>query len=480
MPVIDPNVPGQRPDPDVLLPPEVLREVTAAVADAAGEQCADLFAAAMRRTLERTLHVLPDGTVFVITGDIPAMWLRDSATQMRPYVKLLASAHSSNAAVRSLSLSKGDLEPLADLIEGVVRRQFRFIAANPYANAFNAAPNGNCHEPRDLCEDELVWEQKYEIDSLCFPFQLAEQLAAATGRTTQFDDAFDEAVFCATSVLSAERDHERNSAYRFVRPAPKGLGLAAKAVPSIWRDTLPRDGLGSPVAVTGMTWSGFRPSDDACEYGYLVPANLMAAHTLDLIAVRGRATPNDSGSWARDENTGLIVEELTQRWETLGGILRDGVAEHGVVEHPEHGEIWAYEVDGLGNVLLADDANMPSLLSLPLVSDVTVDDPLYRRTREFVLSPDNPYFVSGRLAAGPGSPHTPHGYVWPIALAVAGLTTDDPAQALEYLQTIARTTAGTGYVHESFDVNDDHRFTRDWFSWADSMYCELALTVAGY
>ncbi|MFT3899760.1 MAG: glycoside hydrolase family 125 protein [Gordonia sp. (in: high G+C Gram-positive bacteria)] len=434
--IIDPTVPGVAPDPDELLPPAVLRRWADRVADASDAGCAELFVAGMRRTLARTLHRQGDGSVFVITGDIPAMWLRDSATQMRPYLRLLAAEASE------------DLGALANLIAGVVARQFAFIAHDPYANAFNAAANGNCHEPRDLGDDPWLWERKYEIDSLCFPFQLAEQLATATGRTDHFDDGFALAARAALRTLSTELDHEQNSTYRFVRPD------------TIAQDTLPRDGLGSPVAVTGMSWSGFRPSDDACVYGYLVPSNLMAAHTLDLIAAR---STGEDESQARE----------------LAAMLRAGIASHGTAAHPTHGDIWAYEVDGLGSVLLADDANMPSLLSLPLVAGIDPADEQYRRTREFVLSPDNPYFYRGVLAAGPGSPHTPPEYVWPIALAVAGLTTPDADESLGLLRTIAATTAGTGHVHESFHVDDDARFTREWFSWADSMYCELALHVCG-
>ncbi|GED97583.1 glycoside hydrolase family 125 protein [Gordonia crocea] len=442
--------PGRRPDPDDLLPPPVLARWSRRVADAAGPDCADLFAAAARRTLARTLHRLDDGSVFVITGDIPAMWLRDSATQMRPYVHLLAGDDG------------GELGALAEVVAGVVRRQFAFIAHDPYANAFNAAPNGNCHEPRDLGDDPWLWERKYEIDSLCFPFQLADQLAGAVGgrwADELFGDEFRIAARAAVDTLTTELDHENSSSYRFVRPDTTA------------QDTLARNGLGAPVAVTGMTWSGFRPSDDACVYGYLVPANLMAAHTLDLIAAR----LGDGETAAR-----LGDGETAARARRLAAGLRAAVDEHGVVDHPHHGDIWAYEVDGLGSVLCADDANMPSLLSLPLVAGVDVADPRYLRTRGFVLSPDNPYYYRGALAAGPGSPHTPVDHVWPIALAVAGLTATDPDTASAMLRTIAATTAGTGYVHESFHVDDDSRFTRDWFSWADSMYCELALAVAGY
>ncbi|MBA8794781.1 hypothetical protein FHX74_002400 [Friedmanniella endophytica] len=424
---------AHRPDPDLLLPPEVLDRWQQRVTDVAGEPVGQLFRAGLHRTLARTLHVLDDDTVFVITGDIPAMWLRDSATQMLPYLRLAAEDPQG---------------PLADLLVGIVRRQTAFIAHDPYANAFNAEANGRCHEPRDLSDDPWLWERKYEVDSLCFPLLLAHQVWSATGRTDHLGDGFVRAATAAVETLDRETDHEARSDYRFVRPDSGPL------------ETLDRDGLGTPVGVTGMTWSGFRPSDDACTYGYNVPANLMAVHVLRRLA-------------------DLLPTEpaLVARAADLADRLAAGIEQHGLIQHPVHGEIWAYEVDGLGRHVLMDDANMPGLLSLPLVSAVGADDERYQRTRSFVLSKDNPFYFVGSVAAGVGSPHTRDRYVWPIALAVEGLTTDDTARRHELLALIERTTAGTGHVHESFDVDDDSQFSRPWFSWADSMFCALALSL---
>lgn len=423
-----------RPDPDVLLPPEVLADWRARVAAVAGEPAAQLFADGMIRTLARTLQVLDDGSVFVITGDIPAMWLRDSATQMLPYLRIAAD-HPDG--------------PLADLLVGIVRRQLFYLRHDPYANAFNLEPDGRCHEPRDLADDPWLWEQKYEIDSLCFPLWLAHRLWAATGRTDHLDETFVAAARAAVETLERETAHEERSSYRFVRPDTVAI------------DTLVRDGRGTPVGPTGMTWAGFRPSDDACTYGYNVPGNLMAIHCLRQLADLLPAS-----------EAGLVAEA-----SALADRLAEGVASYGVVDHPTHGRIWAYEVDGLGHQLLMDDANMPSLMSLPLVAGIEIDDPLYRRTRGFVLSEDNPFFYRGTVATGVGSPHTPERYVWPIALSVEGLTSGSPERALGLVHLIESTTAGTGHVHEGFDVDDDTAFTRPWFSWADSMYCALAMSL---
>ena len=423
-----------RPDPELLLPPSTLTGWQDRIAERAGEPAARLFADAMTRTLARTLQVLDDGTVFVITGDIPAMWLRDSATQMLPYLRIAGDDPDG---------------PLADLLVGIVRRQLFYLRHDPYANAFNLEANGRCHEPRDLADDPWLWERKYEIDSLCFPFLLAHQVWAATGRTDHLDDTFVAAARAAVTTLATETRHEELSTYRFVRP---------DTVPI---DTLTRDGRGTPVGPTGMTWAGFRPSDDACTYGYNVPGNLMAVHCLRLL--KDLLPPAHA--------------ELVDEAASLADQITQGIQTYGVVDHPTHGQIWAYEVDGLGHHLLMDDANMPSLMSLPLVAGVAVDDPLYLRTRSFVLSDDNPFFYRGTVATGVGSPHTPERYVWPIALSVEGLTAGSADRALELVHLIESTTAGTGHVHEGFDVDDDSRFTRPWFSWADSMFCALAMSL---
>ncbi|MFF4473518.1 glycoside hydrolase family 125 protein [Streptomyces sp. NPDC001599] len=385
-------------------------------------------------TLARTIRRMADGTAFVVTGDIPAMWLRDSSTQMMPYLALLKE--------------DGGLQ---DLLLAVLRRQFQQIAHDPYANAFNAEPSGRAHDPADLCEDPWVWEEKYEVDSLAFPLLLAHRFWAASGRTDHVAGALRTAR-TAISVWRTEQDHERLSTYRFRREnGPPG-------------DTLPNAGRGTHVTRTGMTWSGFRPSDDACAFGYNIPANLCAAAALDGTA--------ELAHHAHDT-------ELAENADQLAAELRAAAVRHGTVRHPDFGMMYAYEVDGNGNALLMDDANMPGLLSLPLVANIPTTDPVYLATRRFVLSPANPTWHRGTAAEGIGSPHTPDGHIWPIALAVQGLTSNDTTERLRALTTLLSTDAGTGQMHESFHKDDPRRFTRPWFSWANAMYAELALDTVG-
>lgn len=372
--------------------------------------------------------------VFVRTGDIPAMWLRDSTAQMRPYLALAADPE------------------IGDVLVGVSRRQIRCVLLDPYANAFNDGPTDAHGEPADLpAPGSWIWERKYELDSLCAPLQLAYAIWRATDRVDHLDDAFRRAAWTIVRIWRAEQKHEQ-SPYRFVRPSGPYSG-----------DTLPLDGRGAPVAWTGMTWSGFRPSDDRCAYGYLVPANALASTSLHGLAVLAESVLHD---------TDLTRTSLRLADEIDAGILASAVVEAG-------GEsVLAYEVDGRGQVLLGDDANLPSLLSLPLSGWCAQDDPLYLSTRQLVLSDANSSYFTGRFASGVGSAHTPDEHVWPLAIAVAGLTGDGD-EAERALATLADTTAGTGLMHESFHVDDPGRFTREWFGWANAMFCELALELCG-
>ncbi len=388
----------------------------------------EFFRTAMLNTWQTTLHPQPDGTIFVLTGDIPAMWLRDSSAQLRPFL--------------ALAPQSGQVQ---DVIAAVIARQWQYIEIDPYANAFNAAPNAASWHAADLCDNPWVWEQKYEIDSLAFPIQLAWQFWKLTGRTDHLAPVHAQADSILT-LWRVEQNHDADSDYRFVRDE---------------RDTLGKDGRANrPSAITGMTWSGFRPSDDACELHYNIPAQLFAVHTLGLLAELATEVFGDPG--------------LAQRATSLAGEITAGVEQYGSQDG-----VFSYEVDGFGGRLMMDDANMPSLISLPLCSDLRPGDPAYLATRAWVLSDDNPYFYRGSQASGLGSPHTPEGFVWHIGLAVQGLTSTDPAERAALINTLLDTTGGTGLMHEGFDPNDPTVFTRPWFSWANSMTCELLLGTTG-
>lgn len=417
--------------------PALLATVTAEVAKAfdGDERVAETFSRIMTDNLASVAERLDDGTTFVLTGDIPAMWLRDSGAQVRPYLVLAAE------------------DPvLTEVLVGVLRRQLEFIVLDPYANAFKRGPEPSWHADDRTEMGPQIWERKYEIDSLCFPLDLGHLLWRVTGRADVVDERYAAAAEATLDLWELEQDHAR-STYRFER---------LDCPPT---DTLTSGGRGTPVGWTGMSWSAFRPSDDACTHHYNVPGN-MFAH-----AVLGRL-----GELAA---AGLLDEGLGRRAAVLRVRIGEGIETHGRVTLPDGGEVYAYEVDGLGSQLVMDDANMPSLLSAPLSGYLDADDPRYLATREVLLSDQNPYYYAGAAAQGIGSPHTPEGYVWPIALAVQGLTSPDEGEKRRIVALLCDTTGGTGLMHEGFHCDDPDRFTREWFSWANAMFCELVLDVAG-
>lgn len=397
----------------------------------------ELFVTCYTNTLDTTVKRMEDGTIHVITGDIPAMWLRDSTAQLRPY----------------LFLAKQDPD-ICQLLVGLVKRQFFYIGIDPYANAFNDTPSGACWEKDTPDQNPWVWERKFEVDSLCYPIQLAYLLWKNTGCTAQFDQAFRAGVRQILRVFRTEQNHEEQSDYRFVRTG------------SYFTDTLSRDGKGALVRPEiGLIWSGFRPSDDACTYGYLIPSNMFAVVVLGYLEEIAVKVLQDT--------------ELAAQARALKDEIRNAIERFGRTRTEAFGEVYAYETDGYGMYQLMDDANVPSLLSMSYLG-YPADKTVMENTRRLILSEANPYYYTGAAASGIGSPHTPPRYIWHIALAVQGLTSPDIADKLQILRTLAATTGGTGVMHEGFDADCPERFTREWFSWANAMYAELFLDAMGY
>ena len=385
---------------------------------------AQLYRNCFPNTIATTIQEQEDGSLFVITGDIPAMWLRDSAPQVDHYIPLA-----------------GDPE-VASIVRRVVEKQFQYVLIDPYANSFNPAPNGEGHITDIPRNGPWVFERKYEIDSLCYPLWLCYRYWKATGDNAVLEK-LPQVVETVLGVWRTEQHHVEKSPYRFTR------------TDCPYQDTIHNNGMGAPVAYTGMTWSGFRPSDDACTYGYLIPSNMFAVVVLGYAAEMLGDHP-------------LAAQALALREE-----ISDGLKKFATVEHPVHGTVYACEVDGMGNYLLMDDANIPSLISAPYLGYTTTDDPIYRQTRKMLLSSDNPYYYEGKCAKGIGSPHTPPHYVWHMALAMQGMTSDDKEEMKAILDMLTNCDGGTGYMHEGFHVDDPTVFTRPWFTWPDSLFCEF-------
>jgi meiotically up-regulated gene 157 (Mug157) protein len=424
--------------PDSLPPAPTYPSVDRTIAQvrrqlAADPALADLFARCFRNTLDTTVTLLDDGTTFVVTGDIPAMWLRDSSAQVYPYVSLAA-----------------DDPAMQRLLRGVIWRQAEYIAIDPYANAFNLKPDGAGHKNDRPAFSPWIWERKFELDSLCYPIWLCYGYWRTTADRSVFDARVHRMLWRILEVMGIEQYHDTRSSYSFQRP------LTFRRT-----DTLPNRGRGTPTRPTGMVWSGFRPSDDACTYGYLIPTNMFAVVVLKTVVEIAMTIYADV--------------PLAQRAATLGEEIDRGIQTYGIIEHPPYGQIYAYETDGFGHYTLMDDANIPSLLSLPYLGYALATEPLYLRSRRFVLGSGNPYFFQGHAASGVGSPHTATQYIWPLALAMQGLTASERVEREAMVRLLAATTGGTGFMHESFDANNPARFTRPWFAWANSMFATLVL-----
>lgn len=390
-----------------------------------------LFANCYPNTLSTTTKKLDNGQYFVFTGDIPAMWLRDSSAQVRHY----------------LPLTKQHAE-IREMIAGLSMRQAECILQDPYANAYNEEPNGQCYS-HDLTDSiPLDWERKYEIDSLCYPIQLAFLLWKTCGETSHLNENFHKMLNTIYSLWKNEQHHEESS-YSFIR---------SNCPPS---DTLPENGKGNPVGYTGMTWSGFRPSDDACKYGYLVPSNMFACVSLKQAAEICQEIFSD--------------KELSEKMLKLSEEIDAGIQQYAIFDHPVYGKVYAYEVDGLGNANFMDDANVPSLLSIPYLGYCDSSDPVYQNTRKMILSSENPYYYEGSALKGIGSPHTPKDHVWHIALSMQGLTTKDTNEAEELFRLLTTSDGDTGFMHEGVHKDDPKRFTRSWFAWSNSIFSEFVL-----
>ena len=422
----------------------MLTEVSDHIAD---RELAWLFSNCFPNTLDTTVDFTPpernDGLpdTYVITGDIDAMWLRDSSAQVNPY----------------LPFCRRHDVPLAAMINGLIRRQTRCIALDPYANAFYKDPARISIWKSDHTEMRPgVHERKWELDSLCYPIRLAHQYWTITGDNSAFDATWRDAM---RVVLATMRDQQRKEGnpgkYRFER------------VTDHQSDTLAGGGWGAPVRPTGMICSAFRNSDDAALYLFNIPENLLAVVCLRLLAEMLSTTTG-----------GGADPELASGCLALATEVEAAVTAHGIREHPVHGKVYVYECDGFGNVLCMDDTGLPSLLSLPYLGCVRTEDEVYRNTRAFSLSGDNPYFFRGKVIEGLGSPHTaPQKWVWPLGISTRGLTSTDDEEIRRCLRWLRASNAGTGFMHEGVNPDDPADFSRPWFAWSNSLFAEFVLKV---
>lgn len=398
-----------------------------------------MFENCFPNTLDTTVHFrlkngLPD--TFVYTGDIHAMWLRDSGAQVWPYVQF------ANEDGR-----------LKSMLEGVIRRQFLCINLDPYANAFNDGPTGSEWASDYTSMRPELHERKWEIDSLCYPLRLAYYYWKVTGDTGVFDENWLKAVENILQTFKEQQRKEGKGPYRFQRKTERAT------------DTTVNDGWGSPVNPVGLIVSVFRPSDDATTLPFLIPSNFFAVSSLRKAAeILSEVNGNDG---------------LARRCTDLASEVEQALKKYATFEHPKYGTVYAFEIDGFGSRLFMDDANVPSLLALPYLGDVDVNDPVYQNTRRLVWSEDNPYFFKGKAGEGIGGPHIGYDMVWPMSIMMRAFTSLDDGEIRDCLRMLMTTDAGTGFMHESFHKDNAEKFTRKWFAWQNTLFGELILKLIG-
>jgi len=393
-----------------------------------------LFENCFPNTLDTTVYYKekngrPD--TYVITGDIDAMWLRDSSAQVWPYLQFV-----------------NEDKALKNLIAGVIIHQTQCVLKDPYANAFYGDPTkvGEWKTDKTAMQPG-VHERKWEIDSLCYPIRLAYHYWKKTGDKVPFDADWKKGIEATLLVFKDQQRKTNKGPYHFQRETIQQT------------DTQPMAGYGFPVNPVGLICSAFRPSDDATIFPFLIPSNFFAVASLNQAAEMVTALFSDSN--------------LAGSLSSLATEVEAAIQKYGVVDHPKHGKMYAFEVDGFGSSYIMDDSNVPSLLSLPYLGVVKADDPIYQNTRKFALSADNPYFFKGTAAAGIGGPHVGQDMIWPMSITIRGLTSTDDAEIKWCIQTLQKTHADTGFMHESFHKDDPSKFTRSWFAWSNTLFGEL-------
>jgi len=397
-----------------------------------------MFANCFPNTLDTTVHFREDENgnpdTFVYTGDIHAMWLRDSGAQVWPYVQFVNQD-----------------DHLKSMVKGVILRQFKSIGIDPYANAFNDGPTGGEWQSDNTKMNLNDHERKWEIDSQCYPIRLAYEYWKVSGDASVFGQEWNTAITLILQTLKEQQRKESLGPYRFLRRTDRQY------------DTKGCDGYGNPVNPCGLIVSSFRPSDDATVFDFLVPSNFFAVTSLRKAAEILTAVNHNP--------------TLAKECSALADEVESALKKYAVVKHPKYGKIYAYEVDGFGNSYLMDDSNVPSLLAMPYLGDVSSKDKIYKNTRKFVLSEDNPFFFKGAAGEGNGGPHIGYDYIWPMSIMMRAFTSDSDAEIKYCIEMLMNTDAGTGFMHESFYKDDPAKFTRAWFAWQNTLFGELILKL---
>ena len=389
-------------------------------------------------TLDTTVdYEVIDGKpdTFIITGDIDAMWLRDSTAQVWPYLPLV----------------KKD-KKIKNLIKGLINRQAKCVIRDPYANSFYKDLTKVSAHNKDIPTPIAgVHEQKWEVDSLCYVIRLSYNYYKLTNDKSIFDDTWIKSTKLIYETFLTEQRKDGKSPYKFIRN-----GTAMVDAPLF-------SGTGRPFKPNGLICSMFRPSDDATMYPFLIPSNIFASISMKQL------------SQIYDEQK--IDDKFSEKCLLMSEEIDNAIKKYAIKEHLDFGKIYSYEIDGFGNNLYMDDANVPSLMSLAYLDSKFKDDKIYLNTRKFLLSENNPYFLKGKAAEGQASPHTGKDKIWPMGIILRAMTSKDDDEIKKCLKMLVDTHAGTGFMHEAFDKDNPNNYFRSWFAWANTLFGELIIKI---
>ena len=431
---------SNRPAPDMrtfksLEVEKTIKEVKEIIAD---KEIAWLFENCYPNTLDTTVDyeiIAGKPDTFIITGDIDAMWLRDSTAQVWPYMPLI---------------NKDD--KLKKLIQGLISRQVKCVLKDPYANSFykdlTKKSSWQSDTPTPI---PGVHERKWEIDSLCYVVRLSHEYYKLTGDTALFDKDWDSAMRLIVETFQTEQRKDGVSPYEFTR------------VTSSMTDAPLFNGTGRPSKPNGLICSMFRPSDDATILPFLIPSNIFAVLSLRQLSTIYKEV--------------LVAPVFASECEDFATEIDTAIQKYAVSEHEDFGRIYAYEIDGFGNKIFMDDANVPSLMSLAYLGAHAASDPIYQRTRKYLLSSANPYYLKGTAAEGQASPHTGKEKIWPMGIILRAMTSIDSQEIIQCLQMLKNTHGGTGFMHEAFHKDNPEDFNRTWFAWANTLFGELIIKI---
>jgi uncharacterized protein len=431
---------SKRPSPEkrTFVSEEVEKMISQVKSVIADKEIGWMFENCYPNTLDTTVdYELTGGRpdTFIITGDIDAMWLRDSTAQVWPYMPLITK----------------DIK-LKNLIAGLINRQVKCVLTDPYANAFYKDLTKESEWKSDMpSPGPGVHERKWEIDSLCYVVRLSWHYNKITSDKSCFDSDWDKAMRLIVKTFRTEQRKDGKSPYYFIRRT------------SAMIDAPVFGGTGRPVKPTGLICSMFRPSDDATMYPYLIPSNIFASLALRQLA---------------DIYSTILKDEVfSSECRTFADEVDAAIKKYAIGNHMDFGPIYSYEVDGFGNRVFMDDANVPSLISLAYLGAHKPDDQVYMNTRKFVLSESNPYYLRGKSAEGQASPHTGKDKIWPMGIILRAMTSQDHGEIVHCLGMLKKTHAGTGFMHEAFNKDNPADFNRKWFAWANTLFGELIIKI---